>query len=539
MGNTSSTRHPHEDTVDHGHLAPQGVYAGPQDWNHAVVAQLIVDRKLAPFYRPLEDHDDSWDSERIIAAMKDPTQQSSAENSPSSESFAQSHPTPRPSVIKHSRAPPSKESPRMDEAILYKGAIECPICFLYYPPNINRSRCCDHPICTECFVQIKRSEPSPTHLSSEPACCPYCVRDNFGVIYEPPSWRAGAGSENYNSTRQEALQPAGSVPHTIRRKSFSADSTEVVTTDQIRPDWEEKLAAVRAAVQRRANRRIIMRQVGDRLIPVGVTSGRIHAVGQDLPSGGDGQSEPIRGSRRRRGGGGQAMDVAQFLGLSGQDIEELMVMEAMRLSLAEHEEAQRRNENQSNRTSNAGTPQSDSTPTPMSVVLSNPRPTARDSNVSSPDSGPQLARSANSRVSDLNLQLAASHNANAVNNPRTPSPQPNASAGHQRSQSAIASLAMNAGAVAGLSPDISDTLRDHNERTPERVSSEQVPTGGTPSSAASTSDAPETYSVLHSSSEADSLTRQPLLSTSPMPSTTDAKNRDQANNNGTTTTVES
>ena len=45
-------------------------------------------------------------------------------------------------------------------------------------------------------------------------------------------------------------------------------------SDQVRPDWEEKLATVKAAVTRRANRRIIMRQVGDRLIPVGVTSSR-------------------------------------------------------------------------------------------------------------------------------------------------------------------------------------------------------------------------------------------------------------------------
>lgn len=44
--------------------------------------------------------------------------------------------------------------------------------------------------------------------------------------------------------------------------------------DHIRPDWEQRLAAVKAAVARRANRRIIMRQVGDRLIPVGVTSSR-------------------------------------------------------------------------------------------------------------------------------------------------------------------------------------------------------------------------------------------------------------------------
>lgn len=65
----------------------------------------------------------------------------------------------------------------------------------YYPPNINHSRCCDQAICTECFVQIKRAEPTTTHIVSEPAACPYCVQDNFGVVYNPPPWRAGLGSE--------------------------------------------------------------------------------------------------------------------------------------------------------------------------------------------------------------------------------------------------------------------------------------------------------------------------------------------------------
>lgn len=65
----------------------------------------------------------------------------------------------------------------------------------YYPSNINHSRCCDQAICTECFVQIKRAEPTTTHLVSEPAACPYCVQENFGVVYTPPSWRAGLGSD--------------------------------------------------------------------------------------------------------------------------------------------------------------------------------------------------------------------------------------------------------------------------------------------------------------------------------------------------------
>jgi len=46
------------------------------------------------------------------------------------------------------------------------------------------TRCCDQPICTECFVQIKRAEPTPTHLESEPAACPFCMETNFGSVYD-------------------------------------------------------------------------------------------------------------------------------------------------------------------------------------------------------------------------------------------------------------------------------------------------------------------------------------------------------------------
>ncbi|KZS98968.1 hypothetical protein SISNIDRAFT_391361, partial [Sistotremastrum niveocremeum HHB9708] len=330
-GNTSSARHPHDDTVDFGSLLPQGVYTGPQDWNQQVVAQLIADRKLAPFYRPLEDYDESWDDDRILASRKERVDPNAPDQSENTNSGAQARPTS------------SREPLRITEASVYRGAVECPICFLYYPPNIN------HPICTECFVQIKRAEPTTTHIVSEPACCPYCVQDNFGVLYTPPPWRAGIGSEGHPPpTRPEPSEGASRMKS--RRKSFGADSPDVVTIDQIRPDWEAKLAAVRAAVARRANRRIIMRQVGDRLIPVGISSGRIHSIGQEVPPPGSHDSSPGgqsdengRGSRRRRGGPGG--DINQYLGsmgLAGQDLEELMVMEAMRLSLMEHEEAQRK-----------------------------------------------------------------------------------------------------------------------------------------------------------------------------------------------------
>lgn len=76
---------------------------------------------------------------------------------------------------------------------------------------------------------------------------------------------------------------------------------------------------------RRANRRIVMRQVGDQLIPVGITSGRVVA----LPPGTEGTVvvDEGSGSRRRRRGerNGPTPDFQQLLGqmtMGGQDIEE-------------------------------------------------------------------------------------------------------------------------------------------------------------------------------------------------------------------------
>jgi hypothetical protein len=83
-------------------------------------------------------------------------------------------------------------------------------------------------------------------------------------------------------------------------------------SDEIRPDWEAKLNAVKAAAARKASRRIVMRQVGDRLIPIGFTSAR--APGQadfSMSTGGteNAGAEPSRGERRR--------------GSRGRDLEEV------------------------------------------------------------------------------------------------------------------------------------------------------------------------------------------------------------------------
>lgn len=115
MGNSSSSggRPHHDDSVDCGFLVPHGVYTVPRDWNHAVVSQFIVARRLAPFYPPLEEYDPSWDDSQILAARRD-TQPAADTSDPvyTTSSRRRSRIQPRP------------------EAAVYRGAVECPICFL-------------------------------------------------------------------------------------------------------------------------------------------------------------------------------------------------------------------------------------------------------------------------------------------------------------------------------------------------------------------------------------------------------------------------
>ena len=173
------------------------------------------------------------------------------------------------------------------EAFLYRNASECPICFLFYPPYLNRTRCCDQSICSECFVQIKRPDPHPPEhaepgshaqaqqddaagaresLVMEPAACPFCVQSELGVTYEPPPFRSGLVYAGQTSTVSSLVQVTSAMssssslssfsgqPSQTRRRtdSLSPTSSTVVTTDRIRPDWSQKLADANAHLARRS-----------------------------------------------------------------------------------------------------------------------------------------------------------------------------------------------------------------------------------------------------------------------------------------------
>ncbi|KAG1330295.1 E3 ubiquitin-protein ligase GW2 [Cocos nucifera] len=71
---------------------------------------------------------------------------------------------------------------------------ECPICFLYYP-SLNRSRCCLKGICTECFLQMK-----PPH-STRPTQCPFCKTPNYAVEYRGMKTKEEKGMEQVEEQR--------------------------------------------------------------------------------------------------------------------------------------------------------------------------------------------------------------------------------------------------------------------------------------------------------------------------------------------------
>mmetsp|Transcript_12006 Transcript_12006/g.36099 ORF Transcript_12006/g.36099 Transcript_12006/m.36099 type:complete len:397 (+) Transcript_12006:143-1333(+) len=50
------------------------------------------------------------------------------------------------------------------------GKLECPICFFSFE-RVNSTKCCSQPICTDCFVEVRRKSKA----------CPFCSRDDFGA----------------------------------------------------------------------------------------------------------------------------------------------------------------------------------------------------------------------------------------------------------------------------------------------------------------------------------------------------------------------
>lgn len=338
-----------EDNVDGGYLAPYGVYTPYQDYCADIVRRLIVERKLAPFYMPLEDFEEDWDDAKLLEELKKlplhaplpTTIEEGTPLDPSSKHYKKQLAArlferqllekrielQNEAQHRYDRARAMAEKGFRKEIVpsddlllrLYKTAKECPICFVYYPLNMNETRCCVHPICLECFVQIKRMDPHPPHdengseateagarpkdLILEPSKCPFCAMPNFGVTYTPPrDLRVGLGGIQPCDYKADAEPQAAEASK--RRNLLPPEHKSVVKTDDIRPDWERKLASARMKLARRS-----------------AAATAIHASSLLMNETGSGERREV--------------------GNESGELEQRMIEEALRLSLLEEEERKR------------------------------------------------------------------------------------------------------------------------------------------------------------------------------------------------------
>ena len=67
---SSSTTHPVR-TFDGGSLSPHGIYPGRPDYNPTHVLKYIRERRLAPFYKGLDDYEDEWSDHQLSHFVKE------------------------------------------------------------------------------------------------------------------------------------------------------------------------------------------------------------------------------------------------------------------------------------------------------------------------------------------------------------------------------------------------------------------------------------------------------------------------------------
>lgn len=422
----------YDECVDGGFLAPYGSYGLEKlDFDAEIVKQLIASRKLAPFYLPLQDFDESWTKEEVVKIVN-----GLPLHAPYNENLEEFEDIPTGNIRTQNfddlidKSLSKREQRRLRSKIfrarlhrkrivwqelenegfleqklestkessnwkrdqwlpsadltysLYKNGMECPICFLYFPKPLNYSRCCLQPICTECFVQIKRAEPhfphdevdptqpptdddekDPNLLTSEPANCVYCATPNFGVTYQPPNdRRVGIGGiapasfrlpRNSSSTTEEeeegddennendaydennnndyikkekkASEEADKKP-LGRRGSRSHDDPSVISSDMIRPGWNSKLNKERMRLARRSATATAI-HVSNQLVDPGHSSRRGSNTDFDTNAYLYSSSNPYT---RRRG--------SSMLDPGIAEAENEMIQQAIRLSLADEKE---------------------------------------------------------------------------------------------------------------------------------------------------------------------------------------------------------
>ena len=173
-----------------------------KDYDTHLVKKLIRARRLAPFYPGSSDSSDNSSTANLAGSA----------DSGTSETVAASTKKPK------RKSDPEEEC--FDEKWLKEGLVECPICLLGYPRNVNYTACCRQPLCTACFVKLKRPN------SGRVISCPFCVYANFSVQYHKPRWI------------QEISRPEPERNLAVKPEPVAAEAVKILSANEQRMAYQ-------------------------------------------------------------------------------------------------------------------------------------------------------------------------------------------------------------------------------------------------------------------------------------------------------------
>ncbi|KAJ2327530.1 SNF1-interacting protein [Coemansia sp. RSA 2702] len=347
---------------DGGSLAPHGIYAEDgQDYDVRAVQKLMLARQLAPFYAGADDpdpdpepgasaDDGGWWSYSLMLAQQQQQQDTGAQDTGAQDTDVQAtgagsrHARKGSGLLQRLRVSPGARHERSFSDVaahepsdvsldacrrLLRRCVECPICFLYYPRNTNYTRCCHKPICSECFVQIKRKL-DDDHVV--PAHCPYCVEPGLGVVYYAPVLEPHTPVAGARRAGPRVLGEAGRA-----RSQSSAASVRkpvVVLSDDIRPNRLRQLTN-----ELEARRREQLRSA-DSMALVAEATRRMSARDARALAAGSRGALRTGATRQEQLATQYASFVGAMRAAGHTDLEEFLVEEAIRQSLAEQAESE-------------------------------------------------------------------------------------------------------------------------------------------------------------------------------------------------------
>lgn len=214
---------------------------------------------------------------------------------------------------------------------------------------------------------------NPMNLVSDPVRCPFCVKPDFGVVYNPPEWLPN--ERRLNSPREIATSPLQSdvdLPMDKREEMYPPGHERVVLSDDIRPDWYQALAHRRRVEARRLATATALQQA------LAVAGQRRRVPGSTRPQATNGSGTGTGGTNEPRRVGRRVDGIVR---ITRDEADEMMLQEAIRRSMQTQEEEQKKREEEERKNRDGGE-SPDTADFPLTPSIAVPRsPTSSSSSL--------------------------------------------------------------------------------------------------------------------------------------------------------------